>query len=110
LAVAVDLLLAVGPLTAAVAVDQMEMVLEQHLLIAQVAVEHSPEVAQQLQQLHSAQLRKLLDVHNMVDLVQDILRQIMKAVVVEVADYSVEVAAIAMHLNPTVAVVVALGS
>jgi hypothetical protein len=110
LAVAVDLLLAVGPLTAAVAVDQMEMAPVQHLQIAQVVVEHSLLVVQQLQQRHFARLHRQPAVHNMVDPVQDILRQIMKAAAVAAADYLVAAAAIAMHLNPTVVAVVALDS
>ena len=105
-----DLLLAVEALTAAVAVDLTEMALAQHLQIAQGAVEHSPLAVRQLQQHLSARLRRQPAAHNMVDLVPDTLRQIMKAAVVEVADYSAEVAAIAMHLNPTVVAVVALGS
>jgi hypothetical protein len=67
-------------------------------------------VAQQLQQLHSAQLRKLLDVHNMVVLALDILRQIMKAAAVVVAVYSVVVAVIAMVQTPMAAAAVALDS
>jgi hypothetical protein len=100
----------VQALTVAVVVVRPEMVPVQPSQIAQAAVERLLAAAQQLQQLHSAQLRQLLDVHNMVGLALDILRQIMKAAVVVAAVYSVAAAAIAMHLNPTAVAVVALDS
>jgi hypothetical protein len=100
----------VQALTVAVVVVRPEMVPVQPSQIAQAVVEHSPEVVQQLQQLLSAQLRQQPDGHNMVDLVQDILRQIMKAVVAVVAVYSAAAAAIAMLQTPMAVAVVALDS
>jgi hypothetical protein len=110
LVAAVDPHLPVQALTAAAVVVRPEMVPVQHIQTALVAVAPSPEVVQQLQQLLSAQLRQQPDVHNMVDPEPDILRQIMKAVVVAVAVYSVVVAATAMLQTPMAAVVVALDS
>ena len=105
-----DLLLVVEALTAAAAEVRPEMVPVQPSQIAQVAVEQPALVVQQLQQHLSAQLHQQPAAHKMADLVPDILRQIMKAAAVAAVVYSVVVAAIAMHLNPTVVAVVALDS